>query len=417
MKDPRDYQVKIIEEAVDVISRHGFVYLAMQVRTGKTLTSLWVARELDCQSVLFVTKKKAMSEIMDDYSEADCKFAMTVINYESVTKYAIHKYDMVILDEAHGMGAFPKPSNRTVEIKNILFKNNNPKVIFLSGTPSPESFSQLFHQLWVLGGRSPFASYKNFYVWAKDYVNVVQKKIGSMAVNDYSDANEQKIKGVTSKYTLSITQTDAGFESQIDEEILVVKAPQNIVDMAKRLKRDSVIEGKSEVILADTGGKMMQKLHQIFSGTVKFESGNSMVLSTYKAEYIKNRFEGQKIGIFYKFVEELNALKVIFGDNLTTELAEFNSTGKNIALQIVSGREGISLRNAKFLIFYNIDFSATSYWQARDRMTTKERGYNKVYWIFSHCGIERDIYKVVNEKKNYTSSHFEREFVSLNTND
>ncbi len=417
MIHPRDYQIKIVEEAVQILSVHSFVYLAMQVRTGKTLTSLWIAKELGCQSVLFVTKKKAMSTIMDDYGEADCTYAMTVINYESVTKYAIHKYDMVILDEAHGMGAFPKPSDRTVEIKNILFKNDNPKVIFLSGTPTPESFSQLYHQFWVLGARSPFASYKNFYTWAKDYVDVTQKKIGSMTVNDYSAAKELKIKDATSKYMLSITQTEAGFESQIDEEVLIVQAPQNIVDMAKRLKRDAVIEGKTEVILADTGAKMMQKLHQIFSGTVKFESGNSMVLSTYKAEYIKNRFEGQKIGIFYKFVEELNALKLIYGDNLTTELAEFDSTNKSIALQIVSGREGISLRNAKFLIFYNIDFSATSYWQARDRMTTKERGYNKVYWIFSHCGIERDIYKVVNAKKNYTSSHFEREFISLNAND
>jgi len=46
-------------------------------------------------------------------------------------------------------------------------------------------------------------------------------------------------------------------------------------------------------------------------------------------------------------------------------------------------------------------------------MTTKDRGYNKVYWVFSDQGIEREIYKVVNKKKNYTSSHFERDFISL----
>ena len=36
----RDYQSKIIKQGVDIISRYGFVYLAMEVRTGKTLTSL-----------------------------------------------------------------------------------------------------------------------------------------------------------------------------------------------------------------------------------------------------------------------------------------------------------------------------------------------------------------------------------------
>ena len=51
--------------------------------------------------------------------------------------------------------------------------------------------------------------------------------------------------------------------------------------------------------------------------------------------------------------------------------------------------------------------------QARDRMTTKDRGYNKVYWLFSDCGIEKDIYKVVNNKKNYTLSHFKKDLLSL----
>ena len=36
-------------------------------------------------------------------------------------------------------------------------------------------------------------------------------------------------------------------------------------------------------------------------------------------------------------------------DKLYTEIDEFNETNKNIALQILSGREGISLRKADAL--------------------------------------------------------------------
>ena len=75
----------------------------------------------------------------------------------------------------------------------------------------------------------------------------------------------------------------------------------------------------------------------------------------------------------------------------------FEDTDKSIALQIVSGREGISLRQAEALVYYNIDFSATSYWQSRDRMTTKDRLESDVYWVFAKGGIERDIYKYVNK--------------------
>ena len=69
----------------------------------------------------------------------------------------------------------------------------------------------------------------------------------------------------------------------------------------------------------------------------------------------------------------------MFQDDLTNDIDEFNATSKNIALQIVSGREGISLRNAEYIVFYNIDFSAVSYWQARDRMTTMDRQNNIVF--------------------------------------
>ena len=82
-------------------------------------------------------------------------------------------------------------------------------------------------------------------------------------------------------------------------------------------------------------------------------------------------------------------------------------------MQIVSGREGISLRQAEALIYYNIDFSATSYWQSRDRMTTKDRMYNKIYWIFAKGGIEKSIYQTVVKKKDYTLRHFKKDLLTL----
>jgi hypothetical protein len=157
----------------------------------------------------------------------------------------------------------------------------------------------------------------------------------------------------------------------------------------------------------------MMKLHQIYSGTVKFESGNSKIIDLSKAEFIYDNFGDSKVGIFYKFKEELNALKEVYGDQLCTELEEFDNTDKSIALQIVSGREGISLRKAEALVYYNIDFSATSYWQSRDRMTTKDRLDSDVYWIFAEGGIEDKIYKAVSNKKDYTLNHFKRDILEL----
>jgi len=233
-----------------------------------------------------------------------------------------------------------------------------------------------------------------------------------MYINDYSKGSK-KIIETMSPYTINFSQKDAGFVVDTTEHVLEVDIKKSTLDLISKLKRNLVVEGESEVILADTSVKLMTKVHQMCSGTIKFESGNSMVLDLSKAEFIKKKFHNKKIGIFYKFKEELNAIKEVFGDDICTDLDCFNTTSKNIALQIVSGREGISLRQADALVYYNIDFSATSYWQSKDRMTTKDRLKNNIYWIFSKGGIERDIYKAVIKKKDYTLTHFRRKFINL----
>ena len=405
----RKYQSEIIDKAFDVLVKYGFVYLSMQVRTGKTLTAMGIAQKLGVDNMLFVTKKKAISSIEDDYKLLSPKFHLTVINYESLHKVA-GKYECIVLDEAHGMGAYPKPSKRTKMIKQII-KKQNPFVILMSGTPTPESFSQMYHQVYACP-HNPFRNYTNFYKFAKDYVNVVQIRIGAMPHNNYSSGN-QSILDQMKPYMISYTQKEAGFKVETIEKVLKVKMSDLTYNMVKQLKKNLVIEGTDEVVLADTGVKLMSKLHQLFSGTVKFESGKATVLDLSKAEFIRTQFKNQKIGIFYKFKAEYDALKEVYGDALTNDLKEFKTTDKNIALQVVSGREGISLKEADCLVNYNIDFSALSYWQSRDRMTTKDSIQNDVYWIFSEKGIEEKIYRAVTKKKDYTLKHFEKDLLSL----
>ena len=405
----RKYQSEIIDKAFDVLVKYGFVYLSMQVRTGKTLTAMGTAQKLGVDNMLFVTKKKAISSIEDDYKLLSPKFHLTVINYESLHKVE-GEYECIVLDEAHGMGAYPKPSKRTKMIKQII-KKQNPFVILMSGTPTPESFSQMYHQVYACP-HNPFRNYTNFYKFAKDYVNVVQIRIGAMPHNNYS-SGKQSILDQMKPYMISYTQKEAGFKVETIEKVLKVKMSDLTYNMVKQLKKNLVIEGTDEVVLADTGVKLMSKLHQLFSGTVKFESGKATVIDLSKAEFIRNQFKNQKIGIFYKFKAEYDALKEVYGDDLTNELKEFKTTNKNIALQVVSGREGISLKEADCLVNYNIDFSALSYWQSRDRMTTKDSIQNDVYWIFSEDGIEEKIYRAVTKKKDYTLRHFKRDLLPL----
>jgi len=398
----RDYQQRISSEAAQLLKDKGLVYLSMEVRTGKTITALETAYKFGAKKVIFITKIKAFKSIRNDYDAIGYLYDLTIINKESLHTITDNDFDFVILDEAHGFSAFPKASKYQKDVKKRFSKL---PIVFLSGTATPESYSQWFHQLQI-SDRSPFKQYASFYKWANDYVNVFEQNLGYAKVKIYKNGIKDKILEIVQPYIISFTQAEAGFTSQVNEHILYCDMESRTHDIIRKLKKDKIVQGSTGLILGDTGVKLMQKIHQLCSGTCKFEDGTSMVLDYSKAKYIEERFRFEKIAIFYKFKEELNALKSVYGSDLTEDLDEFNNTSKCIALQIISGREGISLKSAKYLVYYNIDFSATSYWQSRDRLTTMDRNTNDIYWIFSKGGIEDNIYKSVQNKKNYTLSNF-----------
>lgn len=406
----RPYQKAIAKKACEIIDRLNIVYLALEPRVGKTLTSLTICEMRKASRVLFVTKKKAINDIVDQAARMGYDFELFVTNYEQLHNVD-YGWDIVIIDEAHSIGAFPIPSQRAKELRRIC---KATPIIYLSGTPSPESYSQMYHQFWV-SSFSPWKEYTTFYKWAQHYVDVQTQWIGGKPYKNYKFAKMDIINDEISKYMISFTQEQAGFESFVDEVILNVRMEPTTYNLAKVLRKDRIVRGKDgKVILADTGAKMMQKLHQIYSGTCICEEPEreAIVFDYTKAEFIRHYFHGKRIAIFYKFAAEFHALAWTFEGRITPDVEHFqNGEADVVALQILSGREGINLDTADCLVFYNIDFSATSYFQARARLQTKNRKTNsKIYWIFSEDGIEKKIYDRVKNKEDYTINHYKEDF-------
>lgn len=401
----RDYQKDIANKGFEKLSKLKIVYLVLEPRCGKTATAFEICKLGKFNKVLFITKKKAINSIINDYNEFGYTFDLTVINNESL--HTINdKFDVIVSDEHHRTSAFPKPSNTTKEIKQ---KYGHLPMIFLSGTPATESISQWFYQFWV-SNASPFKQYINFYKFAKEYVNVKKKRVGAFEVNDYSEGIENKILPIIEPYLIKFTQSDAGFTSKVNQHIIYYEQDLKIENILNKLQKELVIEGKTEIILADTSVKLLNKMHQIENGTVKFESGNTMTLSYTKANFIKQKFEGKKIAIFYYFIEEFNLLKEVF-ENYTTDIEEFNTTNKIYIGQQYTNSLGVNLSKADCLVFYNFGYSGTNFVQSIDRLTVKDRLVNDVYFVFPKGSLTERIYKTVKEKKNYSDKIFKQDYV------
>jgi len=400
----RPYQKQASIDLNHKLRMYKIAYLHGEVRIGKTISVLETCKLYDAKKVLFVTKKKAISSIKSDYEKFEYTFELTIINYESIHKVELD-FDLLVLDESHSIASFPKPSKQCKYIRKSF---SYLPIILLTGTPAVESGSQWFHQLHV-SNFSPFEE-NTFYQWAKKYVEVYEINYGNgYPTKKYDKANRELIQKVIDPYIVTITQEDAGFTTKIKENILRCEMKPITYKIANKLLSDRVVKGKDSEILGETPVKLMSKLHQIYNGTCITEDEKTIIIDNSKAKFVKNHFKGKKIAIFYYFKAELDLLKETYGENITTELEEFNTTSKNIALQ-QSGLEGMNLSKADYLVYYNFAFSGKNFIQSRDRMTIKTRLENEIYFIFEKKGINEKIYKQVKEKRSYNIKQFNKEY-------
>ena len=403
----RIYQEHAASKIAALLKNEGCAYLAGEVRTGKTLVSLSAAQRLGYKRILFVTKLKAIPSIQKDALNLGLHIVVT--NYEKLKKYRYSEWDLLILDEAHSVGSYPKPGLRFKNLCTINYRN----ICLLSGTPSPESFSQLFHQFKLT--RRLWHRYSNFYEWAKaGYVDVEQKRVGTgQVVNDYSNANKELILKEIEPYTVKVTQKQAGFETQIEESVKYVQMKPITYEIAKDIidagiNQTVITTGKTRTILADTGAKKLSKLRQIYSGSVITEEGAKLIFDTSKAKYIERNYKGSKIAIMYTFDAEGKMLRATFGDRATDSPEKFNNNEDAVFIgQVRASREGVNLSTAEYLIFYGIDYASLSYLQARDRASFLGRKTApRIHYVFALNGIEPRVLQRVRTKKDFTVSHF-----------
>ena len=218
VKSLRDYQVRIANDANEILKLKKIVCIFAMVRTGKTLMALQTCKNYGAKRVLFITKIKAFTSIENDYWDFKYlnDFNLTIINRESLHKIETNDFDVVVIDEVHGYTSYPKPSKYHKDVKERF---GNIPMIMLSGTPTPESYSQYYH-LFTLSNHSPFKDYKNFYQWANEYVDIKLKYLGYAQVKDYSNARKKDFWHHIRYHILTFTQQEAGFTTDVKENIL-----------------------------------------------------------------------------------------------------------------------------------------------------------------------------------------------------
>src|SRR6056300_214599 len=138
----KPHQMAHAEKVITKLNQHKMCYLAGEPRSGKTRTALRVVERLGLKRVLVLCPKQAIPGWKKEIDATGVNVS-TVVNYEQAKTLDNVQWDLVIVDEAHNLGAFPRMAQRTNQIKRHTM--NSTYMLCMSATPCVESPSQLFH--------------------------------------------------------------------------------------------------------------------------------------------------------------------------------------------------------------------------------------------------------------------------------
>ena len=421
---PWEHQIAIADEAYNVLSKYGIVYLAMLERTGKTLTSILLAEKTTRTKVLVLTKKKALggwNETIEAY-EGDGRTAFTVLNYHAVhtryktkagkTAYKLNikptDYDLIILDESHSyLSAYPKTGAIWRSVKKLC---SGLPIIYLSATSNAQGYQLLFNQ-FSLSDWSPFREYKTFYDWfgrdedranpnARVTYGVPDKIRTSYGLQETYKKCKPEVWDKVKHLFITYTRKELGFKHEPEDELHYFELAEDTRRLYNEcLKTELLITPQFESPL-DSSMKLRTTLHMLEGGVAKVDDEYYVLPNAEKARAIMNDFGDSKdMFIMYQYKAEFLKLRDIFR--------------KATLLQATSYAEGVDLSMFEHGIIYSQDFSTARHAQRRARQANMNRETPiKMHFYLLAKGISEQVYKTVSlNKENFVDSMFERELL------
>jgi hypothetical protein len=412
---PWPEQKAMAGEAIKVLKEHGLVYLAMEERTGKTLTAILIAEDTIANRILVISKKTALkgwNDMLDGYIHLS---SYTVVNYHQAHKVK-GDFDLVILDEPHNyVSGYPKTSAMWKNIHKLVY---GLPIIYMSATPNAQGVQLLFNQ-FKLCKFSPWDHYEDFYEWFKKFAkrdgkgNLPVTYIGNnRTAIDYKKIEHDLAFSEVEHLFLTKTRAELGFEHEPEDELHFIDLDETTRGAYNALIKHNVLEFSHQAtnrdysIICDSGIKLRWTLHMLEGGVLKYieivnkkEKVHYLVLNnSEKIDYMLNVWGDTKdLVIMHQYKAEAIKLQAIFK--------------KARILQATSYAEGVDLSMHKHLVIYSQDFSTARHTQRRARQANKNRDEEiKVHYLLVKKAVSEQVYNVCSKnKKNFVDSLFERE--------
>lgn len=427
---PHDYQII----AADWIRSKPYAGLFLDMGLGKTVVTLTVLNELlfdsfEIEKVLVIAPKKVaedtwireakkwdhtkhlrISKVLGSAKQRERALQadadIYVINRENVVWLVEHLgsdwcFDCVVIDELSSFKNHRAKRFRALRKVRPLLK----RVIGLTGTPMPNSYLDLWSQIYLIdrGERlgKTLTQYRNVFFtssyrpWGNEYT---LKNEADKLIND-------KIKDIC----LSMKAKDY----LKLKEPLMITAPVQLSDKERRryeeLEREYIVEIAGESITAGTGGAVTNKLLQLANGAVYTEEKSVVHLHDQKLERLAELIEaanGEPVLVFYSFKHDKDRikdyLKIPVRELETPEDIKDWNAGKIPVLLAhpASCGHGLNLQDGgHIIIWFGLTWSLELYRQANARLHRQGQAEGvRIYHIIAEGTVDEDVLKSLQSK-------------------
>lgn len=321
-----------------------------------------------------------------------------VINYELAWRRVelLNLRDFTLmLDESSQI------KDETAKKSKFILKLRSINNILLSGTPVSGKYEEIWSQCKLLGWDiSKYLYYDQFLEIKK--IDVGDYKIPIITGYKNIDRLKRKLR----EYGAIFKKTDEVFE--LPEQVNQIIKVENTKEYKYFIKH-SIIEFDELNLVGDMTLTKMLYSRQLASqyNKNKFNALKDIINST-----------NDRLVIFYNFNDELKKIKELIKDKKISEingsvkdLSNFENYEDSITLiQYTAGAMGLNLQKANKIVYFSLPLSSELMEQSKKR--THRIGQDKTcfyYYLITENSIDERIYKVLEQRKDYTNKLFEEE--------
>lgn len=351
-------------------------------------------------------RREAYEKQADIYAISRDNIVWLVMEYGGIKL----PYDMVVIDELSSFKNYA--SKRFKALKKV--RKFIPRVVGLTGTPSPNGLIDLFAQMYLIDqgqrlGKSITAYRDRFFQPDKRNGDVVY----SYALKRPQEETEKQISDLISDITISMTAED--YLKMPDRMPIYdyVKLPPKAMEAYTTFERERIIEliNSDTPLTAASAAALGNKLQQMAGGRVYDENKKVIDVHDEKIEKLKEIVEasnGEPVLVAYAFKHEqariLEALKEFKPRKLETaqDIADWNE-GK-VPLMVAhpaSVGHGINIqKGGHILVWFSMTWSLELYQQFNARLY--RQGQMKpvmIHHILAKNTIDEKIIKALEGKK------------------